>query len=61
MDKGAMGLEYKRRYTIQCARRISGITFIIYMQSLKIGKPNHLKIFGAYIYEKKHFMNELTL
>ena len=33
----------KRRYQIQCAQRVSGITFIRYAQNRKVGKPNNLK------------------
>jgi len=36
-------LQQKRRYQIQCARRVSGITFIRYAQNQKIGKLNNLK------------------
>ena len=32
---------------MQCARRISGITFIRYAQNRKIGKPNNLKVVGS--------------
>jgi hypothetical protein len=32
------------RYHIKCVRRVSGIAFIRYAQSQKIGKPNNYKI-----------------
>ena len=32
------------RYHIKCVRRVSGIAFIRYAQSQKIGKPNNFKI-----------------
>ena len=35
----------KRRYQIECTRRVSGLTFIMYAQSRKTGKPTNLKVF----------------
>ena len=35
----------KSRYQIQYARRISGITFIRYLQNQNIWKPNNLTVF----------------
>ena len=37
----------KRRYQIQCTRRVSGITFIMYAQNRKTGKPTQFKSFGS--------------
>ena len=37
-------LEYKRKYQSQCARRVSGITFIRYAQC---GRPNNVKGLGG--------------
>jgi hypothetical protein len=38
--------KYKRRYIIQCSRRVSEITFprYMYVRSQNIGKPNNLKV-----------------
>ena len=36
----------KSKYQIQYARRISGITFIRYLQNQNIWKPNNLTVFG---------------
>ena len=37
----------KRAYLISCARRVSGITFIRYAQSRKVGKQNKLNVLGS--------------
>ena len=39
-------IQKKSRYQIQYARRISGITFIRYLQNQNIWKPNNLTVFG---------------
>ena len=35
------------RYQIECARHVSGMTFIIYAQGQKIGKTNNVQVFGS--------------
>ena len=45
MHFNIMGLAIKRRYEFLWEQRVSGITFIRYAQSRKIGKPNNIKFF----------------
>ena len=47
----------KRRYQIDCARRVSGITFIWHAQYRKIGKGDNLKVFGS---NKPTDLNRIT-
>jgi len=50
--------QLKRRFLIKCARSISGIIFIRYAGSQKIGKPNN-KSFGAWKVHKQNIENLL--